>query len=53
MKLLPEANRKPGPKALHEVSMKARRRWHDDTKNCPTVSTDLEHLPPLPIKWRH
>ena len=35
MKMLPKAERQPGPKAVHEVSVSARRRWHEKPENLP------------------
>ena len=35
MKILPQSDRLPGPKAIHEVSVSARRRWHEKEGNLP------------------
>jgi uncharacterized protein (DUF2235 family) len=38
MNLLPRSERNPGPQAIHEVSVSARRRWHEKPENLPERS---------------
>jgi hypothetical protein len=35
MNILPKGERSPGPSVLHEVSISARRRWHERPENLP------------------
>lgn len=55
MKVMPRSERQPGPSGLHEVSVSARRRWHEKADNLPersayrpqtlqAVSEDLDRL---------
>jgi len=35
MRWLPEADRRPGPQTLHELSVSAKRRWHEAKRDLP------------------